>query len=279
MVPRSVTSADGTRIGYRELGEGPGVVLVHGGMQSAQNFDRLAKALSGAFRVCVPDRRGRGRSGGFGPAYGLARETEDLSALLAQTSARYVFGLSSGALIALHAALELPITKLAIYEPPLTIGEADPARWVAQYEQAIERGDLAAAMVTVLKGTGDARVLTYLPSMLLVPMLRQGIRKDAAEGDDTRVKIRDLIPTMGRDAALQREASAELSRFAQLSCKLLLMGGARSHQELRRGLDSFAALVPHAKRVTLGDAGHVAADNNGKPELVAAHLRAFFEQS
>jgi len=84
---------------------------------------------------------------------------------------------------------------------------------------------------------------------------------------------------MGRDAALQREASAELSRFAQLSCKLLLMGGTRSHQELRRGLDSFAALVPHAKRVTLGDVGHLAADNNGKPELVAAHLRAFFEQS
>ena len=128
---------------------------------------------------------GAARSGGFGPAYGLARETEDLSALLAQTGARYVFGLSSGALIALHATLELPITKLAIYEPPFTIGEADPARWVGQYERAIERSDLAAAMVTVLKGTGDARVLTYLPSLLLVPMLRQGIRKGATEGDDS----------------------------------------------------------------------------------------------
>ena len=50
----SVTSADGTRIGYRQVGRGPGLVLVHGGGQAAQNLMRLAWSLSGEFTVCVP---------------------------------------------------------------------------------------------------------------------------------------------------------------------------------------------------------------------------------
>ena len=41
-----VTSFDGTRIGYRILGRGPGLVLVHGGGQAAQNLMRLAETLS-----------------------------------------------------------------------------------------------------------------------------------------------------------------------------------------------------------------------------------------
>jgi hypothetical protein len=41
----SVTSADGTMIGYRRTGDGPGVLLVHGGGQSSQNLMTLAAAL------------------------------------------------------------------------------------------------------------------------------------------------------------------------------------------------------------------------------------------
>jgi len=40
----SVSSADGTVIGYRQLGSGPAVLLVHGGMQAAQHLMKLADA-------------------------------------------------------------------------------------------------------------------------------------------------------------------------------------------------------------------------------------------
>jgi pimeloyl-ACP methyl ester carboxylesterase len=105
-----VTSKDGTSIGYRQLGSGPGVILLHGGASASQSYSKLGTALSDTFTVYVSDRRGRGLSGPFGDDYGMAKEVEDAQAILKKTGAHNVFGLSSGALIALQAALELPST-------------------------------------------------------------------------------------------------------------------------------------------------------------------------
>src|SRR5438067_5501090 len=72
----SVTS-DGATIGYRQIGSGPGLILLHGGMQASQHYMRLAAALADAFTVYVPDRRGRGLSGPHGDQYSIAKECED----------------------------------------------------------------------------------------------------------------------------------------------------------------------------------------------------------
>lgn len=103
-----VPSKDGTTIGYRQLGDGPGVVLLHGAMSSGYNLVELAEALADAFTVYVPDRRGRGLSGPYGKANGIKEDVEDLDALLTKTGARNVFGLSSGGIITLQAALTCP---------------------------------------------------------------------------------------------------------------------------------------------------------------------------
>ena len=51
----------------------------------------------------------------------MTKECEDVDALLAQTDTHFVFGHSSGGLIALEAALTLPrIHKVAVFEPPLS---------------------------------------------------------------------------------------------------------------------------------------------------------------
>src|SRR5215510_15667725 len=126
--PEELTSRDGTRIGYRRHGAGgPGVVLVHGGGQAAQNLHRLAEALADRYTVYVPDRRGRGRSGPPGDEYGLAAEHDDLAALVRCSGAVHLFGLSSGGIIVLSAARTLPgIRSVAVYEPPA--GAGSPAR-------------------------------------------------------------------------------------------------------------------------------------------------------
>src|SRR5207244_2729217 len=120
--PARVTSKDGTAIAYYQFGAGPGLVLVHGAMQSALSHRQLAEALTERFTVTVYDRRGRGASGAAGAGYAIHKEVEDLAALLSQTAAQRVFGVSSGGLIALEAALALPaIQQVAVYEPALRL--------------------------------------------------------------------------------------------------------------------------------------------------------------
>src|SRR5262249_48752066 len=118
---RQVTSADGTIIGYRQMGSGPGLIILHGGVRASHNYLRLAELLAKAFTISIPDRRGRGLSGPAGEDFSIAKECEDLHALMQQTGARIVSGHSAGAVIALEAALTLPIEKLVLYEPPVSI--------------------------------------------------------------------------------------------------------------------------------------------------------------
>src|SRR5713101_4270068 len=63
----SVTSADGTKIGLLTAGEGPPLLLVHGGMGQIESWQSLWPALTGRWRVTAMDRRGRGASAPPGP--------------------------------------------------------------------------------------------------------------------------------------------------------------------------------------------------------------------
>ena len=274
----SVRSADGTTIGYRQAGQGPGVVLVHGGGQASQNLMTLARALSDRFTVYVPDRRGRGMSGPCSEDHGVRKEVEDLDALLRQIGAHNVFGLSVGAVIGIEAAISLPaITRLALYEPPLEFDGVTQTSWLPRYEREMAAGRLAAALVTIMKGTADRTVLRLMPRFPLVGALSLAIH--LTEGKPLPAGVvspRDLIPAMHYDARTVLDAAGPLDRFAGLSCEVLLLGGSKSAQNLTAATDGLSAVLPHARRVTLPRAGHTAPDNGGKPELVAAELRAFF---
>lgn len=276
----SVLSDDGTTIGYRQFGRGPGLILVHGGMMSSQNFLKLATALSDGFTVYVPDRRGRGFSGPFGEYYGMKKACEDVDALLRKTGAHQIFGLSAGALISLQAALTLPaIQKVALYEPPLPLpGHPSPTAWVARYAQELTQGNVGAAMVSIIKGT-DSSLLAAFPRFLLVPLMTLAIRAEAKEVKDDGVPLQVLIPTMLYDSQLVKDMEGPLERFQALQAKVLLLGGSKSPAYLKDALDGLSMVLPHAQRVELPGLGHSAADNGGKPERVAQTLRRFFEET
>jgi pimeloyl-ACP methyl ester carboxylesterase len=119
-----VLSKDGTAIAFDRIGSGPPVILVDGALchrklgQSVQ----LAEQLAPHFTVITYDRRGRGESGDT-PPYSVEREVEDIAALLhAVGGSAYLWGMSSGAMLALEAAMRLDgIRKLALYEAPLIV--------------------------------------------------------------------------------------------------------------------------------------------------------------
>src|SRR6266567_4887066 len=121
-----VRSRDGTTIAYDRLGgQGPPVILVDGAFcsRSFGPMPKLAPHLARDFTVLMYDRRGRGDSGDTAP-YAVEREVEDLDALIRQAGgSACLFAMSSGAVLALHAAANgLSIRKLALYEPPFMVG-------------------------------------------------------------------------------------------------------------------------------------------------------------
>lgn len=276
----SVTSKDGTVIGYRQMGHGPGLILVHGGMQAAQNFMRLGLALADAFTIYIPDRRGRGLSSGpYRENYGIERECEDIQALIDKTGAHNVFGLSAGALISLQAALKSPdIHKLAIYEPPLPVPGTDPTAWLPRFDREVAQGNLAAAMITVMRGTDESPILDHVPRFLLTPLLGLALNADAKRVQGGDVPLKDLIPTMHFDAKAVNDTKGTLESFKGVRAEVLLLGGSKSPQYLHTALDALSGILPNAKRVELSGVGHLAADNSGKPELVASELRRLFTE-
>lgn len=271
----TVGSADGTTIGYRELGSGPGVILVHGGMQAAQNLMKLARALPG-FTVYLPDRRGRGLSGPHGADYGIMREVEDVQALAAATGAARVFGLSSGALVALRTALATPVLgKIALYEPPLSIAGSAPTDWLARYDREIAAGKTGAALITSLKGIGVDPKFARLPRFVLTPLLAAGLRLQGAppEGD---VPIPQLVPTLHFDLRLVKQMADTVGDYSALRSNVLLLGGAKSPGFLTAALDELARVLPHSRRITFPGLGHSGPDDDGDPARVAETLRDFF---
>ncbi|NRQ30254.1 alpha/beta hydrolase [Nonomuraea sp. NN258] len=264
----SVSSADGTTIGYRRLGSGgPPVVLVHGGMETAGSHLQLAEELAGEFTVYLPDRRGRGASGPHGAGYRLRKEVEDLDALLAATGAEAVFGLSSGAIICLQAALELPaVRKVAIYEPPLSINGLLATDWLPRFDREIEAGDHAEALVIATKETRQFGHVLPGPLLKLVSRLLLG--------DMLR-----LVRTFHHDMELVIETKDQWRRYADVRADVLLMGGGRSPAYLKTALDELERVLPEARRVEFAKLNHGGSGNRnrgGNPPLVAGELRGFF---
>jgi pimeloyl-ACP methyl ester carboxylesterase len=276
----SVTSKDGTTIGYRQYGHGPGVVLLHGTASSGYNHIQLAEALADAYTVYVPDRRTLGLSGPYNKDYSIQKEVEDLDALLTKTGAHHVFGVSSGGIICLQAALTLPaIHKAAIYEPPLFINGA-PTAVLARFEQEMAQGKVAAALITGMKGAQmGPPIFNVIPRRLLELLTNMAMKSEDKKGSGSYVPMRALAPAMHYDFQLVVEMSDKLENFRAVRAEVLLLGGSKSPAYLKVALDALENVLPHVTRVEFPGLGHAASwntDRGGQPEPVAQELRRYF---
>jgi pimeloyl-ACP methyl ester carboxylesterase len=266
---RTVRSKDGTSIAVDQSGQGPAVVLVAPAFGTRADETALAAALAPSFTVFAYDRRGRGDSGDSAP-YAVEREIDDLAAVLAAAGgSAYVFGHSSGAVLALHAARVLPtqITKLALYEPPFII---DASRPPMPEEFASHLGELVAA-----GRRGDA--VEYWQTQLGIPAeaIAQMRHSPMWAG------LEALAPTLPYDATImgdtQRGDPRPLSKWASVRVPTLvldgttLMGRADLHAFMRHGADELARVLPHAQRRTLEGQDHGPA-----AEVLAPALTEFF---
>jgi pimeloyl-ACP methyl ester carboxylesterase len=166
-----MTSEDGicpvedAELYVRRLGDGPPLLLIAGGIGSADTFKTLAKRLSDAYTVLVYDRRGHFRSTDTAEAPPtMARHADDTRAVIEHFGYRtaLVFGSSAGAQIGLALATRHPdaVEGLVAHEPPAIPLLPDADEWLdfaAEQVAHAESGDVMAAFkgfISSIAGAG-----------------------------------------------------------------------------------------------------------------------------
>src|SRR5512140_174156 len=241
----TVTSRDGTQIAYDKRGQGPALILVDGALcyRSFGPMPGLAELLAPDFTVYTYDRRGRGESSNGKPV-SLEREVEDIDALVqAAGGTAYLFGISSGACLAMEAAARLgqKIAKLAMYEAPYNMDEGARQQWRdyrKQLHQAIAEGRRGDAVVLFMKlvGTPDDAI-NGMRNAPMWPMFEA------------------VAPTLEYDAtAMGDDRSAPLGQAARVSVPTLVMDGGANlvfMPFMHQSASALAGAMPHAQQRTL----------------------------
>ncbi|NBD27067.1 alpha/beta fold hydrolase [Paenibacillus glycinis] len=263
-------SADGTMIGYRRIGSGPGLILVHGAFVSGHEYEKLAAELADAFTVYNIDRRGRRYSGPQGERYSIAKECEDLMAVRLATGATRLFGHSYGGLIALELARTRPdaFAAIAVYEPAISVGGAFPSDWLPAYKRAMEQGRELSAFVHFLKGVAVSRRVSRVPAWLLKLLLLPSLL--FWEGR----KLKDKLPTLIKEMEEVFRLDSTVSAYAAITASTLVMAGGDSPAFLRQGARAAAEAIPAARLMLLKGLGHNAPDLFNQ-RVIAERLKAF----
>ncbi len=263
-----VISKDGTEIAYETKGSGKAVILVDGAM-CYRNFGpmgHLSELLAPNFKVYIYDRRGRGESTNSKP-FAVEREVEDLDALIrAAGGSVYLYGISSGACLALEAAVQLgdKIKKLALYEPPYNSDPTDVKDW-REYRQNLTQ--LLAA-----NRRGEAIALFF--KRVATPAEQvNGMRQSP-----TWSMFEAVAPTLAYDAAeMGEDHTVPVKLAAKNAVPTLMMDGGANLVNMPFMHETVAALakaMPHAQQRTLEGQTH---DVN--TDVLAPILVEFFSQS
>lgn len=147
MTTHTVKSADGTSIGYRKLGSGSPIILVHGSISTGEQWMAVAEQLADTHTVYIMDRRGRGLSADA-EEYSLSTESDDIKAMFGVAGeGSALLGHSYGAICALEAVRTgAPVSSLVLYEPPLPIDAPTAGAALGDYAAAVAAGDGDKAM-------------------------------------------------------------------------------------------------------------------------------------
>jgi pimeloyl-ACP methyl ester carboxylesterase len=146
----------------------------------AADYAAFARALSEHFMVHTIERRGRGESGPQGDDYSIVKECEDVLALQAETGAALLVGHSYGGLVALEVARNnKAFSKIAVYEPGVSIDGSMPTAWMPGYAKKIAEKRNVDALVEFTLADAPPRIqktprwLMKLLLLVLVSFSRQ----------------------------------------------------------------------------------------------------------
>jgi pimeloyl-ACP methyl ester carboxylesterase len=253
---KTTKSKDGTVLAYDVYGSGPALIYITGAscFRSFRPVVQDAKIFAKAFTVYNYDRRGRGDSGNTLP-YSIEREVEDIEAMIdAAGGTACLYGHSSGAVLALEAAMRLggKVQRVVMYDPSYVHDDAEKIEYghLSQKVQGLlDAGENGAAMSTFLQGIGMPRLFVTL--LKLIPGWK---------------KMKALAPTLAYDIALTRELPP-LERAARVSVPTKIIVGEKSPVRIRDVAAQLTRAIPESRFVQLPGQDHLVDPKILLPEL------------
>jgi pimeloyl-ACP methyl ester carboxylesterase len=261
---KKILSKDGTAIAVERTGRGPALVFVDGAMcyRASGPSQPMAAALAGHFTVFTYDRRGRGDSSDTA-AYDVQREVDDLEAVIREAGGTaFVFGVSSGAALALEAASRgVAMHKLALYEAPFIVDDSRPPisdDFMTRLNAALASGRRGDAVKMFMKTVG-------VPAFFILLMRWM----------PAWPKLTAVAHTLPYDFSIvgpfQRGRPLPSTRWESAVVPTLVMDGGKSPAWMRNAMRSLARIVPNATYRTVAGQTHMV-----KPLALAPPLIEFF---
>lgn len=247
-----VVSADGTTIGFSRMGEGPPVVLVHGGLGSQASWRGVAECLADRYETYLVDRRGRGSSDAGTAPHCMEREVEDVQAILEVAgSGAIVVGHSFGGALVLEAArLAAPgeVDNVVVYEPAIAVGPHFTKAGVERLEALVRRGDM------------DGVLVDGLHQMVAAGGISIAELDAALAGRDSAKwkEMASLAWTFSREIRAAAEANWQPARFGVLQVPTLVITGELSEPLHHRNCEGLTSALPNAQLTRLSGQGHLA---------------------
>jgi len=211
-----IRDVDAAPVAWREAGEGPLVLLLHGLGMTRTGWDAQLEAVAEVGRAVAWDMPGYGASEPL-PDFSLVAAADAAAALVERLGGpAHVVGMSMGGMIALEIALRHPaaVRSLALVStsPAFGLDGTDPDAWRAQRLGPLDAGarveEFAEPVLRALMAPGvdDRAVDVAVASMLRVPVagLRQAIA--ALPAHDVRDRLGSIaVPTLVVVGALDEE--------------------------------------------------------------------------
>ena len=262
----TVLSRDGTTISYLSIGGGPSVLVIPGFLSMASDYAAFARALAEHFTVHTIERRGRGESSPQGDDYSIVKECEDVLAVRAETGASLLVGHSYGGLVALEVARNTTaFTKIAVYEPGVSIDGSMPTGWMPGYEKKLAENKDLDALVEFTLADAPPPLSKTPPWLMKLLMPLIFIRFPES---------RQMLGLLHQNLREWREIArldSSYEHYREIAAGVLLMYGGKSNSTaVNLAMERLAAILPHSETKEFPTLDHFGIERTAPREVAKA---------